>query len=351
MKKLVSFLLAAVMLLSLSACGEKSAKDAVSSSKSAAVSSIAKADTIEKLNELVAKDVSDTVEALNTEFEKLSAEVDTYDKFKSGTGKVESFYDKVRSDTQLLCIRLREYSAAYADLILASDKDFDEKNDDFDELYDSVYDDARDDVYDGIYDDIFDDMYDLFYDGIIDDAYDSVPYKEWSNIRSDEYKRWSGARSDVYEIWSDAGSDIYEFWSDIRGEMWDKDAERAKKKVADFKEDIEALYTKQSEKPTDTAGKDKAKTTASADDKQWKEFLSDYEDFIDDYVAVLKKYSKNPSDFTILADYTEMVEELSEWQTQADELAEELENASPTEAAEYSAEILKITAKIAEVAE
>jgi len=45
-----------------------------------------------------------------------------------------------------------------------------------------------------------------------------------------------------------------------------------------------------------------------------------------------------------------MITELAEWQTEAEEMEEELEDASPEELAEYSAELLKIAAKIAEAA-
>ena len=354
MKKILTLFLVIAMLFSLSSCGEKTSNDTVSNSKSVS-KAITKADTIEELDELVLKDVTDTITALTTEFEKLSTDIATYDKYKTDSNKVKGFYDKVQNDTKLLCIRLREYSSVYAELILSSDKSFDDKYDEFDALYDSVYEDARDEIYDEIYDGILDDMYDVFYDGILDDAYDNIPYDEWSDARSDEYDLWSDTRSEVYDIWSDAGSDIYDFWSDMRGEMWDKDIEKAKEKLQDFKDDIEILYGKSSEQEkanndskNDEVAKETTSTQSSTDDKHWKQFLEDYENWVDDYIEIVKKYSENPTDTSILSDYSEMVTELAEWQTEAEKLEEELEDASPEELAEFSAELLKIAAKIAE---
>ena len=43
-------------------------------------------------------------------------------------------------------------------------------------------------------------------------------------------------------------------------------------------------------------------------------FLIDYEDFMKDYIAVLKKYKTNPTDPSILSDYTKMVQQAAEWE-------------------------------------
>lgn len=87
--------------------------------------------------------------------------------------------------------------------------------------------------------------------------------------------------------------------------------------------------------------------TNDANAPQWEQFLSDYEAWVDKYVELTKKVSDNPSDLSILSDYTEMAEEALEWQTKADELSAELEDASPAELAEYSAALAKIATKLA----
>ena len=163
------------------------------------------------------------------------------EKYKRNTDKIEKFYGKVLEETHGICMRLYVYSLEYARYIMDSDKSFGEKYDDFEELYDTVYEDAGDDIYDAIYDGILDEMYDAFYDGILSDSYDEVAYGEWYEANTDAYDIWSDTKSDVYDEWSDMKSDIYDFWVDMREEMWDKDQERAEKKYNDFLEDTKKI--------------------------------------------------------------------------------------------------------------
>lgn len=97
-----------------------------------------------------------------------------------------------------------------------------------------------------------------------------------------------------------------------------------------------------------TVTSNKTTDEPSFDDRQWKQFLKNYGDWIDRYIEILEKYTNDPTDITVIADYTKMLAELSEWQTKSDEIQKELEEASPTELAEYTSELLKIVARIAE---
>ena len=91
-----------------------------------------------------------------------------------------------------------------------------------------------------------------------------------------------------------------------------------------------------------------AKKDSTSDDAEWKQFLKDYEAWVDDYIEIVKKYNNNPTDMSILSDYTEMVSEMAEWSEKADEIELELED---TDAAlEYSKEVLRIGGKLAEAA-
>ena len=80
---------------------------------------------------------------------------------------------------------------------------------------------------------------------------------------------------------------------------------------------------------------------------EWKQFLKDYEAWVDDYVEIFEKYKKNPADLSILYDYLDMVSEMVEWEERADEIELELEDTSA--ALEYSKEILRITGKMAKI--
>lgn len=190
---------------------------------------------------IIENEVENTVASLQTEYEQLKSEIDSFDKYTENKDKMSSFYSHIICENKNLCIKMCEYGIDHAEQVVKSDMSFDEKYDALEELYDIIYDDAGDDIYDEIYDGILDDMYDDFYDGIIDDAYDTVKYSKWSAASTDEYNMWSDARSDVYDDWSDFRSDIYDFWSDVSGEMWDEDNERAMKKINDFREDVEKL--------------------------------------------------------------------------------------------------------------
>jgi len=225
MKKLLSFILVFGMTFSLTACGSKtdSGKTAASAptqgNNTVTESSTQEpteeptedtkieiqADSLDALEEMVNKDVDNTVEALTKSYEKLKTEINTYNKYKANTKKVKAFYDEVLLSQQKLTTKLREYALAYAKMILASG----------------------------------DDMYDDFYDGILDDAYDNAKYSEWSDLRSDEYKWWSHTRSDIYDDWSDFRSEVYDFWDDTKSDIWDSDIAKATENLNDFAKDIE----------------------------------------------------------------------------------------------------------------
>lgn len=105
--------------------------------------------------------------------------------------------------------------------------------------------------------------------------------------------------------------------------------------------------TFESEENTDIIQTDSKETIN--DSAKWKEFLTDYETWVDDYIAVVKKQKENPTDMTILSDYTKMVTDLTEWTEKADDIAESIEDVD--DALEYSKEILRIAEKMTEINE
>lgn len=260
-KRLIAILSASTLLVSFSACSNSkktesneeveessrflddvASKDAENnSSESQKEKAEISANSIEELNDLVSKDVENSISELKTEYEQLKGEINTYDKYSENTDKIETFYNNVSKTNNELCLKMYEYSLKYAELIISSDKSFEDKYDDLDEIYDNIYDDAYDDIYDGIYDGVLADIYDDFYNGILEEAYDTVPYDKWYNARSDEYDLLSDTRSDVYDALLECRSDIYEFCSDLRSDILKKDAEKAEKTIEDFREDIKKL--------------------------------------------------------------------------------------------------------------
>lgn len=83
-------------------------------------------------------------------------------------------------------------------------------------------------------------------------------------------------------------------------------------------------------------------------DEGWREFLKEYEEWVDKYIAVVKKYNANPSDLSILTEYTSLVTELAEWTEKADDFSDSIVDVD--DAAEYSAELMRIAAKLADAA-
>lgn len=67
------------------------------------------------------------------------------------------------------------------------------------------------------------------------------------------------------------------------------------------------------------------------------EFLEGYEEFMDDYIVVLKKYKDNPTDTSILSDYTSLMTEAQSWATKTKDCATD-----PAYAAKFVAIQMKI---------
>ena len=89
-------------------------------------------------------------------------------------------------------------------------------------------------------------------------------------------------------------------------------------------------------------------TAPSNNDYEWKEFLADYEAFMDSYVEIMKKYKADPTDMSILADYTELSAELVEWSEKTEKMQDDLEN-SPEALKEYLETLGRITEKMSEL--
>lgn len=79
----------------------------------------------------------------------------------------------------------------------------------------------------------------------------------------------------------------------------------------------------------------------------WKTFLEEYETWVDDYIVLVEKYVDNPTDMTILTDYTEMTQEMLEWTEQVGEMEIDLED-DPAALAEYVKELTRISNKLNE---
>ena len=112
----------------------------------------------------------------------------------------------------------------------------------------------------------------------------------------------------------------------------------------------EAVTTTTVEAQTTTKAPDitTSVTPPSIDNTAWKQFLKDYEAWVDSYIAIVSKYKANPTDVSIFSDYSKMISEMSDWSESADELDAQLQDTAAY--LEYSSELIRIAGKIAEAA-
>lgn len=199
------------------------------------------AKTIEELEALVEKDVEDVITSLQEDFAGLTGKITTYDQYVANVDEVKAFYDKIIAENEQACIRLREYSIDYVQLILEANMPLDDKEDALDDMEEFICEDAEEVLYEGIYEGVLEDMFDYFYDGILSAGYDFDIYDEWLDIQSDEYDMYLDASSEVFDCLLDMSSDVCDFWLDASTPMWENDVEEVKEEMNDFREDIKEL--------------------------------------------------------------------------------------------------------------
>lgn len=355
MKKWIALLLALALVLSMTACGAKeepkpAETEAPATTEPTEAKETTPATTListgDNLDAQIEADVEAILTSLTAEYESIIAGVDSYDAYMEKQAEIVAFYEKVNVTSADLCIKMCGYAITYAENILASGKSTDEMYDNMEIIYDLIYDDMGDEIYDGIYDGILDDIYDDFYDGALDDQPDNVEYSDWSQARSNEYEMWSDTRSEVYEQWSDYRSDVYKFWSDVRSELWSDELDGAQDELEDFRKDVEKMKDKGSTKtvPTEAANDD---SDAEGIRPEFKEAMDSYEEFFDEYVTFMKAYMDSDDPFSMMGEYTTMMQQYVETMGELEDIDED--ELSEKEALYYAEVVLRINQKLLEV--
>ncbi len=85
-------------------------------------------------------------------------------------------------------------------------------------------------------------------------------------------------------------------------------------------------------------------------DMSWRQFLKDYEAWVDTYVEFMEKYKDNPTDMSLISDYAKFVQQTAEWAEKAEKYQSDLENASPEILGEYVETLGRITKRMVEIA-
>ncbi len=86
--------------------------------------------------------------------------------------------------------------------------------------------------------------------------------------------------------------------------------------------------------------------TDNASDEDWRQFLKEYELWMEDYISFRKKYAENPTDASYIADYAKFMSRLSEWSEKAKNIENSLKDASPDVLREYYETLSRIIKKI-----
>jgi flagellum-specific peptidoglycan hydrolase FlgJ len=92
------------------------------------------------------------------------------------------------------------------------------------------------------------------------------------------------------------------------------------------------------EQTTEPTAKTEEKSSNSSTDCD--QFIKDYEDYVNSYIAAAKKMKANPSDMSVMTEYSEMAAKASTMQTDAKDCTDP----------KYAAKLAKIAAKLATVA-
>jgi len=120
---------------------------------------------------------------------------------------------------------------------------------------------------------------------------------------------------------------------------------------------LKDAYSIENEERLEGQPKESTGTKSSSNDKKdtkkdsgsstsWKQFLKDYERWVDKYVDITKKYQKNPTDTKLADDYMKLMGELSDWSKKADKVQGDLSDSDLTEYLNTMSRILDKLSKI-----
>jgi len=116
------------------------------------------------------------------------------------------------------------------------------------------------------------------------------------------------------------------------------------KKIRFNSEIIEEKFSSETKSSTDSDKESQIKEGNSELSVDCEEYLKGYEKFMDNYIAIIKKYKANPSDASILTDYTSMLTKAQEWAEKTSDCAADINFA-----AKFSAIQIKIANAAAEL--
>ena len=338
MKKIVSLVVTIALLLSLCACGNSSQatnnNESIPDTEPAVTQAPAAYDTKDK-DSIVAFIVSQTevYEAEVADNAKVLIEQlgNSYESFSKHQDILSAYYDNAirhasvfYASVQQACI---DYYKCMASTGLGSSDDWDNA---LEELYD-VWDDAYEDSYDAL-DDTYKNVYTACED-LIEDASDKLDYDEyyaiWEALYDSHYAEWEAMYDAHYAAWETTYDNQWAIWEGFYDGNTDVDAilkaaaeEKATKateatthpvetEVVTEPTETQPVETEAPTQPPETEAPtqptEKNNTPATGIRSDFKEAMDAYEEFYAEYCEFLTKYSENPTDFTLIAKYGELL--------------------------------------------
>lgn len=169
--------------------------------------------SLDEIIEAYETDLTAMVSELNSEYETLLEEVDSYNAYKEHPEKIATFYEKVSTETDKLFARYDVYTEAYFRMALDSTDENKKLDRAFDDYYDDIYDDIYDDYYDDVYTKLYDNIYDDFYSDMFDEAYDTLPHREYLDAHSEFYDAYRESHSNIYSKYIDSKNKAHTIYS------------------------------------------------------------------------------------------------------------------------------------------
>jgi replicative DNA helicase len=110
---------------------------------------------------------------------------------------------------------------------------------------------------------------------------------------------------DVESAISDSTSEIEEAYEEVSNEI-----EEAYEEMSN---EIEDAYEEMSNEIEDAYEEMSNEVVVSSNNAECDEFLEGYENFMDNYIVILKKSKADPTDMSIMTEYMSLMTEASEW--------------------------------------
>ncbi len=114
------------------------------------------------------------------------------------------------------------------------------------------------------------------------------------------------------------------------------------------KESVETEPAEEASEADTSVPAEASSATESPANVEWREWLAEYEAWVDSYIELSEKYTENPTDATIMTEYLDALGKLAEWSIEADEVEIELEN-DPQALSEYLETLSRITQKLSQI--